>query len=265
MGELRLDNVSAGYNKKAVVEKVSATAGAGELLVLLGGNGTGKSTLIRTAAGLLPVISGEIRLGGKRLTEYSASERSRVMSVLLSQDRSTGEASCRDVVSLGRYPYTGRFGVLGKEDERIVEEAMACVGVSALADRDYRRISDGQRQRVRLAACLAQEPKILLLDEPTSFLDIGYQAEFLAILKRQAREKGIAVMLSLHEIELAVTVADRLLCLRGGATYALGTPEEIIAGEKLRGLYDLDELEKRIGDLPELAAYVGRLGRRHER
>lgn len=262
MGELKLENISAGYRGKAVIRNVSATVHAGELLVLLGSNGAGKSTLIRTAAGLLPAIDGEVSIGEKLLTEYRDAERSRVLSVLLSENRPMEQTSCREVVSLGRYPYTGHFGILRENDEAVVAEAMERVGVSDLAERDYAKISDGQRQRVRLARALAQEPEVLLLDEPTAFLDVSYQAEFLALLKRQAREKGIAVLLSLHEIELAHSAADRLLCIKDGGVYATGTPEEVCAEGKLRRLYGLDELEERIGDQPELAAYVNRLGRK---
>ena len=230
--------------------------------MLLGSNGAGKSTLIRTAAGLLPAIGGEVTIGEKLLTEYRDAERSRVLSVLLSENRPMERMSCREVVSLGRYPYTGRFGVLRKEDEAVVAEAMERVGVTALAERDYAKMSDGQRQRVRLARALAQEPEVLLLDEPTAFLDVSYQAEFLVLLKRQAKEKGIAVLLSLHEIELALSAADRILCIKDGGVYASGTPGEVCSEGKIRSLYGLDELGERIGDQPEIAAYVERIGRK---
>jgi len=261
MKGLSLKNVNVGYRGKPVAEGIDASVSPGEVLILLGCNGAGKSTLIKSIAGLLPVLGGEVRIDGRELSTIPERERARIMSVLLSDGVKMKGMSCREVVELGRYPYTGYFGKLGREDERIVDELMETVGVTELAGRDYGKISDGQRQRVRLARCLVQEPEILLLDEPTVFLDVHYQAEFMALLLKYAKEKKIAVLMSMHDPELARCAADRLLCIKDGKVHAYGTPEELMTNGKLRSLYGLDELGGVLAGQPGLKAYVDRIAR----
>ena len=136
--------------------------------------------------------------------------------------------TCEDVVATGRYPYTGRFGLLGDEDRRIIRQVMDMVNVTAIKDQDFTRISDGQRQRVMLARAICQEPEIIVLDEPTSYLDVRYKLEFLSILQRMKREKNLTVIMSLHELELAERVSDKILCINGRYVDRYGTPREIL-------------------------------------
>ncbi len=147
--------------------------------------------------------------------------------------------TCEQVVETGRYPYTGRFGILSGQDHRVVEEAMELVRVLDLRERLFTRISDGQRQRVLLARAIAQEPELLILDEPTSYLDIRYKLEFLSILQQLCRCKKMAVILSLHELELARRVSDHLLCIRNGRVYRSGTPEEVFTSGEVAALFDI--------------------------
>ncbi len=261
MKEFLLKNLSAGYEGKAVVHGVSASVSPGEILVLLGCNGAGKSTVLMTAAGLLPVIEGNAELDGIGIESIAEKERARRMSVLLPEDIKQKGVSCREAVELGRYPYTGYFGHLSEEDRKKVEEVMTMCGVMDIADRDYGKLSDGQRQRVRLARCLAQEPEVMLLDEPTIFLDVHYQAEFMALLIRLAKEKHIAVMMSMHDPELALCVADRLLCLKDGTVHSYGTPEELTSDGSLRSLYGLDELAATLKGQQRLKTYIESIGR----
>lgn len=231
--------LSAGYGRSVIVSGVSFEIRGGEILTLIGANGAGKSTVLRTIAAQLPAVSGSVFLRQSRLAELSETEIARQMSVLLTERIRTQRMTCEEVVETGRYPYTGRLGILSKEDHRIVEEAMALAGVTALREQDFRRISDGQRQCVMLARAIAQEPAVLVLDEPTSFLDIRHKLRLLTLLRALVREKQIAVVQSLHELDLAQRFSDRILCIRSGTAERIGTPEEIFDGGYIERLYDL--------------------------
>ena len=165
------------------------------------------------------------------------------------------------MVEMGRYPYTGHFGVLGKADHAAVDEAMDLTNVSELAERDFMQLSDGQRQRVLLARAICQEPKLLVLDEPTAYLDIRYQLEFLSLLRKLCREREIAAVLSVHEVELAWRAADRLLCVKDGAMAAYGTPEEVLQKQTLQQLFDIDADRLKEEQSAKLADYAGMLGK----
>ena len=162
------------------------------------------------------------------------------MAVVLTGRLQTELMTCRDVAAMGRYPYTGRLGILSEQDERKVDEALAQVHAEHLAERSFDAVSDGERQRILLARAICQEPEIIVLDEPTSFLDIRHKLELLSILHRMAREQKITVVMSLHEVDLAMKISDRILCVRGEEIFACGTPEEVLSDEVIRELYDLD-------------------------
>ena len=158
--------------------------------------------------------------------------------------------TCGEVVSLGRYPYTGKLGILSDADRRIVRESMELVNVSELEDRDYHAISDGQRQRVLLARAICQEPQLMILDEPTSYLDIRHKLEFLDLLKTLVRDRNIGVIMSMHELELAHMVSDRVVCISSeGKIHSSGTPQEVFTDELISRLYGMET-----GTLSELYA-----------
>ncbi len=163
------------------------------------------------------------------------------MAVLLTERMKSEMMTCGDVVATGRYPYTGYFGVLGKEDKQAVRDAMELVKVTDLADRDFTEISDGQRQRVMLARAIAQEPEIIILDEPTSFLDIRHKLEFLSVLEKMKDEKNVTVVMSMHELELAGRISDKILCLKGEYADRFGTPQEVMDKEYIRELFGIDK------------------------
>ncbi len=236
---LRTEALSVGYGDVTVVRDVSFTAEAGSLLALIGPNGAGKSTLLKTLIGQLPPVAGTVYLMDRDMAGLSEREIARTMSAVLTGRPRPELMTCGDVVASGRYPYTGRLGILSDADKAVVRETMELVRVWELYDRDFDRISDGQRQRVMLARAICQEPKVLILDEPTSFLDVKHKLDFLTLLRALARERSVAVVLSLHELELARRFSDRLLCIRDGAVDHCGTPEEIFRDDYIDALYDM--------------------------
>lgn len=233
------EELSVGYNGKALIEHIGFSLGKGEILTLIGPNGAGKSTILKTIARQLELLFGTVVLDGVSLSSLSGKALSKKMAVVLTERLRTELMTCREVVSTGRYPYTGRFGVLSKADAAAVTEAMELVQVTSIADREFTQISDGQRQRVMLARAICQEPEVLVLDEPTSFLDVKYKLEFLSVLQSLRREKRLTVLMSLHELELAQRVSDYLLCVKGDHIDRFGTPEEIFQPGYLRTLFSI--------------------------
>ena len=237
----KADGLSVGYNGMPVVSKLDFGIEKGKILSLIGPNGAGKSTVLKSIARQLSVVAGCVYLDDANLLEMSAKEVSTKMAVLLTE-RLRGEMmTCGDVVGTGRYPYTGYFGVLGEEDKRAVKNAMELVKVADLMDRDFSEISDGQRQRVMLARAIAQDPEIIILDEPTSFLDIRHKLEFLSVLEKMKEEKNVTVIMSMHELDLVGKISDRILCLKGEYADRFGTPEEVMEKEYIRELFGIDE------------------------
>lgn len=236
---LELRGLDVGHGARALVRDVCLAVRPGQVVALIGPNGSGKTTILRTVAGQLRALGGVVELFGRGLDEVPPAERARTMSVMLTGRPATELLTCRDVVEAGRYPFTGRLGVLGEKDHEAVRSAMAATGTLELAGRDFSHVSDGQRQRVLLARALCQEPRVLLLDEPTSYLDVRSQLEVLQLLRREARKRGIAVVASLHEIDLAQKAADHVICIRDGRVMCQGTPDEVFTAERVAELYEL--------------------------
>lgn len=239
---LNTKDLCVGYGKKTVVPDINFEVKKGEILVLIGPNGAGKSTLLKTLIRQLKEISGAIILEGTDINDQNESDIAKKMAVLMTERPKTERLTIEDIVSAGRYPYTGMLGVLEDKDRKAVENALGIVGLLELKNRDYNEISDGQKQLVMLARAIAQEPEIMILDEPTSFLDIKHKLEMLVVLKRMVMEKNMAVIMSLHEYELARCCADHILCVGGGRIDRYGTPEEIFGdGDYINSLYGIDE------------------------
>jgi len=236
---LRAEGVSAGYGKKVVVDGLAFEVRAGEILTIIGPNGAGKSTVLKSIAAQLPLISGRVSICGGDLSSMKESDISRRLSVCLTDRIDAEKMTCSDIVSTGRYPYTGRLGLLTDGDRAAVREAMELTGTAYLADTDFRCISDGQRQTVMLARAIAQQPQVMLLDEPTSFLDINNKLRLLTVLRELVRSRNIAVVQSLHEIDLAQRFSDKILCVHSGKADRLGTPEDIFSDGYISGLYSM--------------------------
>ncbi len=267
-GYLQLKNLSVGYNGKSVVSNIDIDIKKGEIIALIGPNGAGKSTLLKTLSRGLDIINGDIILENKSLKEYSYEELSKKMAVILTERIRPELMTCKDIVATGRYPYTGRLGLLKKDDEEKIYNALSAVGGLDLADKDFNNISDGQRQRILLARAIAQEPQIILLDEPTSYLDIRYKLELLSILIKMAKKNNITVITSLHEIDLAQKIADRVITIGDNDTVEVGTPDNIFEEDKIKNLYHIDngsydtvfgsiEMQKPSGNEPKVFVITG--------
>ena len=197
---IRCENISVGYGDHVVVSDATLVLHKGEILTLVGPNGAGKSTLLKTLARVLPLKAGTVYLSERDLMSFKNREIAQKMAVLLTHGKDPGMITCREVIEMGRFPYTNMAGTITASDRAIVEEAMEQTGVKDLAQREYTRISDGQRQRVLLARALCQQPEILILDEPISYLDIKYKLEFLTTLQRLVKQRDISVVMTLHEL-----------------------------------------------------------------
>ena len=234
-------DLSVGYDGKALIHDICIEIQKGEIVTLIGPNGSGKSTILKSITRQLKTIAGSVWIQSEELDRISQRALARKMAVVLTERMRPELMTCRDIVSTGRYPYTGRLGLLTPEDEAIVSRAMDRVHALELADRDFNAISDGQRQRVLLARAICQEPEIIILDEPTSFLDIRHKLELLSILRSMAREKGITVIMSLHEIDLAQKISDKVICVKGEIISRFGAPEDVFSEQVIRDLYGLEQ------------------------
>lgn len=236
---LYTDRMTVGYHGVPLIRDIEIKVRKGEILTLIGPNGAGKSTILKSIIRQLALLGGTVYLDGRAMHALPEREVARTLSVLMTERVQPELMTCGDVVGTGRYPYTGRMGILSAEDHKKVREAMELVHAGELYDCDFSQISDGQRQRVLLARAICQEPEVIVLDEPTSFLDIRYKLELLNILKRLVREKQLAVVMSLHELDLAQKVSDTVLCVRGNIIDRCGPPEEIFTGGYIRDLYGM--------------------------
>ena len=208
-------------------------------MALIGPNGSGKSTILKTITRHLAPLAGAVELDGREISRWKTAEFARSLAVMLTDRPRTELLTCRDIVEAGRHPYTGRMGTLSPNDHSRVDEAMKTAHVEELAECDFMQISDGQRQRVMLARAIAQDPRVLVLDEPTSYLDIRYQIDLLRILRHLAKSRNVAVIMSIHELELAQKSADKVICVKDGQVFRAGAPEDIFTRKTIDELYGL--------------------------
>ncbi len=234
---LEVENLTFAYDGRAVLRGVSLQLMPGEVLGLIGPNGAGKSTLLRLAAGFLRPGAGRVRLFGRPPTEWPPRELARRVALVPQGAYIPPTFTVWESVLLGRTPYLGFLGVPREADREAARRALEWVGMADLPERLIGELSGGERQRVLLARALAQEPQCLLLDEPTAHLDIHHQVVILSLIRRMARECGIAVLIVLHDLNLAATFADRLALLADGTLVALGDPKDVLRPERLTAVY----------------------------
>ena len=236
----RTDQLTVGYDGKPLIREINIQLKKGEILTLIGPNGAGKSTILKSITRQLATISGTVYLDKEKMAKMTNKEVSQKLAVVLTERMRPELMTCEDIVATGRYPYTGTLGILSAEDKTKVKKSMETVHAWDLKDRDFTAISDGQRQRILLARAICQEPEVMILDEPTSYLDIRHKLELLTILRKMAKENGITVIMSLHEIDLAQKISDQVICVKGDRIAEFGDPEEIFTEATIRDLYEID-------------------------
>ncbi len=237
---LALEGVAFAYGRSAVFRGLDLAIAEGSMTALLGPNGSGKTTFVRLACGVRRPSAGTVALFGDDVTRLAARERARRVAVVPQESPSVFDFTVMETVLLGRYPHLGFFGIESDDDLAIAREATRRADVSHLAARPFRALSGGERQRVLVARALAQESKLVVLDEPTAFLDLRHRLELYALLARLNREKGLTVIVVSHDVNLAARYCDRLVLLRSGKIAADGPPEEVLAPGPLRDVYDVD-------------------------
>ena len=236
---LQCKALTVGYEKQPVLQQVDVSFQRGSVYAILGPNGCGKTTLLRTLAGLLPPVAGTVQLKGRPLTAYSSRGLAKQLAVVLTSQPMGDNATGYEIVSLGRYPHTGFFGRLSRRDHDLIEQYLALCHGAHLADQTLQQMSDGERQKIFLARGLAQETELLLLDEPTSHLDIHHKLELLQILRQICREQNRLVITTLHEPELALKGCDYFLLAGQGRLQQQGSIDSIVQQDCLSSLYRL--------------------------
>jgi iron complex transport system ATP-binding protein len=226
-------SLSVGYTAprqppKVILDDINVRLNAGELVCLIGPNGAGKSTLMRTLAGMQPSLAGTVTLQGDDMRSMNPRDLAQRLSIVLTERVDVGVLSAYALVALGRFPYTDWSGTLTPDDEAVVRWAIQAVGAVDLAARNVGELSDGERQKIMIARALAQEPALMLLDEPTAFLDLPRRAEMMQLLRRLAHETGRAILLSTHDLDLALHNADRIWLLPKGGPLHVGAPEDLV-------------------------------------
>ena len=238
--KLVVDNVSFSYGQRPILRDVSFSVKAGEMLGIIGPNGSGKTTLLKIIARLLAPARGRVLIDGRDTADWPPRTLARTMAVVPQETQIDFEFTVQDIVEMGRSPYLRRFQSMSHQDREIIEAAMAATSVLSLAERPMTELSGGERQRVIVARALAQEPKVLLLVEPTASLDINHEVEIFQLLRQLTSQHGLITVVVLHDLDLAAEYCDQLLLLAQGAVVADGSAEEVIKGEILAGVYGVD-------------------------
>jgi iron complex transport system ATP-binding protein len=237
MVSLEIKDISLSYNHSPVVKGLSFQVGPGEMVGLIGPNGCGKTSIIKALSRVLPLGSGKITLDGKELRRFSRGDLARLIGVVPQNPTLPDTFTVSEVVILGRNPHLGLMRSESSRDMAIVWWALERTGISSLAGRKMGELSGGERQRVTIARVLAQEPEAILLDEPTANLDIRHQLEILGLIRGLCREKKLAVLIALHDLNLATQYCDRLLLIRNGESFAEGAPREVITAANIMEVY----------------------------
>lgn len=237
-------DLTIGYSskkggEKKVSEDLNLKLNKGEIISLIGPNGSGKSTLIRTLTGIQPPLKGEVYIKGRDIRTFSPEEKAKTLSVVLTTPVQAGNLTAFDIVALGRYPYTNWAGTLTDDDEKIVLDALGSTGAKNLAYRFIHELSDGERQKVMIARAVAQDPDLMVLDEPTAFLDFPHKIETMRVLKEVAHHSGRTILLSTHDLNLAIRCSDRLLIMKNNGDFKSGTPEDLILSGDLESAFNL--------------------------
>lgn len=241
MTPIRFNSLSTGYRTRkgtvTVARNLTAELPEGELVSLIGPNGAGKSTLMKTVCGFMPALEGSVELCGKDVRSYSREELARTVAVVLTERPAVISMTVEEMVAMGRSPYTGFRGTLSEADREIARHAMRQTGIEEMAARAVDTLSDGERQKVMIAKALAQTTPVILLDEPAAFLDYPSKVELMLTLRRLAREEGKTILLSTHDLNIALELSDRLLLIDKNIGAAYGRPAALSADGTLRRFF----------------------------
>jgi iron complex transport system ATP-binding protein len=239
---LQAERVSFAYRARAplVVDDVSMGVAPGDLVGILGPNGSGKTTLLKMLSGTLAPSAGTIAFDQRPLTEWRRRDLARRIALVPQETHAPFDFTVLDIVLMGRFPHLGAFALEGPADLSIAQQALASTGTSAFEDRPFATLSGGEKQRVVIASALAQSPELLLLDEPTASLDLGHQLDVQLLLARLNRDRGVTMVLSTHDLNLAAGLCRDLILLRGGRVIAQGATEDVLTPESVRALYGVD-------------------------
>ena len=237
---LKTEDLSVGYHGNVLIKDIDISLEKGKILTLIGPNGAGKSTILKSITNQLEPISGTVFIGKNDLKTLTPKELARELAVVLTDRVRSELVTSEEIVAMGRYPYTNMFGHMTEEDRQVVDDAIRRVHAEDIRKQDFSTLSDGQRQRILLARAICQEPEVMVLDEPTAYLDIRYKVELLDILRDLAKTKNMTVIMSLHEIDLAMKVSDELLLIKGDTIYASGSPETVLQDGAIEDLYGLE-------------------------
>jgi iron complex transport system ATP-binding protein len=237
MSLIEINKISLQHADRTVVSRVSLQIEQGEFFVIIGPNGAGKTTLLKALAGLHPLTEGDIRIRQRTLNQYSRKALARILALVPQQINADFPFTVAETVLMGRYPHLGLLAVEGEKDLRLAEQAMRFTEVNHLAARRLGQLSGGERQRVIIARAICQQSEVLLLDEPTASLDPAHQLRIMDLMERLRHEAGITVVMVSHDLNLAASYADRLLLLKDGEVEKVGTPREVLTGERLSQSY----------------------------
>jgi len=247
-------NISHAYREQPVLSRLSVRVDDGEFFIIIGPNGSGKTTLLKTICGIEPVKSGQMNIFGRNIRRYSRTELAKVLSFVPQTVPEGLPFSLLQTVMMGRYPHLGILGIEKREDLDTALRAIEFCGLTHLADRKMDELSGGERQRVFIARALCQEPRLLLLDEPTASLDLSHQVRIMDLMERLKREKGLTIVMVSHDVNLAAMYADRLLLMKSGEAASVGPPREVLTFETLEDVYGCAILvdENPLGGAPRI-------------
>ena len=236
-------SLSIGHADHILLSEINVQLIAGKLTCLIGANGSGKSTLIRTILGNISPIAGEVHLNSRPVQSYSDTNRSHLISQVFTETHIDEFLKVRDLVSLGRFPYTNWFGNLSKDDISMIDKAMELADILPLSNKIYRQLSDGEKQRVMIARALAQDTPIMVLDEPTSHLDVEHRVALLLLLRNLAHKENKAILLTTHDIEMSIKLADQMWLINNKKQLLVGRPEELALRHAFNTLFDHEAVE----------------------
>ena len=240
---LKTSALSIGYDSKTIASDINVTLSEGDIIALVGPNGAGKSTLFKTFSTHIKPVGGKIELFGKDLQAYSPKERAKLLGIVLTERPDDMFLKVSDVVAAGRYPYTGMFGKLNENDEKEIKVSLELVGVNHLADRVFNTLSDGEKQKVMIAKAIAQNTPIIMLDEPTAFLDYPSKIELFSLLKELAKEQKKAILFSSHDLELLLRYTDNLWIMAKDKPFAAGQSHKLLKSGVIKEYFDLKNID----------------------